>query len=32
MGSSQPGRLTGRVAPALVGALGLLIAMTGLAP
>ncbi len=28
MGSSQPGRLTGRVAPALVGALGVLVALT----
>ncbi len=29
MGSSQAGRLTGRVAPALVGALGILVATTG---
>ena len=29
MGSSQAGRLAGRVAPAFVGALGILIAMTG---
>ncbi len=30
MGSSQPARLTGRVAPVLIGALGVLVTMTGL--